>query len=161
MTELTVTALRLGFVVLLWVFVLGVVAVVRRDVAGAATRRPAPRARAAAPARPAAPTAAPPPPPIEDARRLLVIDGPSAGRSLPLGPAPVLLGRGEECTVALDDEYASTRHARLSRTDRGWVLEDLQSTNGTFVGEEQVTSAVLLGAGDRFRVGKTTLELRS
>ena len=60
----------------------------------------------------------------------------------------------------LDDDYASTAHARLSPGEGAWVLEDLGSTNGTWLGREKVTDAVPVPLGTPVRVGRTVLELR-
>ena len=70
---------------------------------------------------------------------LVVTEGALQGTTLSLTDAPVTMGRGHDCTLVLDDDYASTHHARLSRTAEGWVLEDLGSTNGTYLGRSKVT----------------------
>ena len=74
--------------------------------------------------------------------------------------APVLIGRAHDSTVVLTDDYASTRHARITQTDGRWFLEDLGSTNGTYLGQHKVDSPVPLEAGVPVRIGKTVLELR-
>jgi pSer/pThr/pTyr-binding forkhead associated (FHA) protein len=162
MSELTVTLLRLGYLALLWVLVLSTVAVLRRDLYGTkiSDRRKASRAagaggqtRGAAPATsaargPAAPT------------RLVVTEGPLRGTILPLGASSVLIGRAPSCTLVLDDDFSSSRHARLFPQDGGWFVEDLGSTNGTFVGEAKVTAPVPVPTGTPVRVGRTVLELQ-
>ena len=82
------------------------------------------------------------------------------GTTLNLGQAPVLIGRAPECTLVLDDDYASNRHAQLSLRDGALVLEDLGSTNGTYVGRRKLDSPIAVEAGMSFRIGRTTLELR-
>ena len=61
----------------------------------------------------------------------------------------------------ITDDYVSTHHARLVPRDGRWLLEDLGSTNGTFLGKTKVTDPVPLDAGTRVRIGKTVLELRA
>jgi pSer/pThr/pTyr-binding forkhead associated (FHA) protein len=70
------------------------------------------------------------------------------------------IGRAEACQVRLEDTYISSFHARIFRRDDGWYVEDLGSTNGTYLNQRRVTSPAELRAGDRLKVGKMTLELR-
>ena len=128
MSELTLTLLRLGFLALLWLLVLSILGVLRRDLFGTRivrrTPRPAGTAPAATPA-PAAtrrPRAAEPRPAL---RTLVVTEGSLRGTTLTLGQAPVLIGRAPESTIVLDDDYASARHARIYPQDGDWFVEDL------------------------------------
>ena len=158
MSELTLTALRLGLLVALWAFVLAVVGVLRADLFGT---RVSPR-----------PTEPPAPRPSRRERReqreeqpragrtLVVVEGSLRGTTLALDRSPVLIGRGDDCTLVLDDEYASTRHVRISPAGDGWVVEDLQSTNGTYLGRERLTVPVPFEPGVPLRIGRTVLELR-
>ena len=75
-------------------------------------------------------------------------------------PTAGAIGRSDACQLRLDDTYASAFHARLFRRDEGWFLEDLGSTNGTFLNQRRVTEAVPVAVGDRVRIGTTLLELR-
>jgi len=70
------------------------------------------------------------------------------------------IGRADACQIKIDDTYVSAFHARIFSRDGGWYVEDLGSTNGTYLNQKRVTSPVELQAGDRLRVGKTTMELR-
>jgi pSer/pThr/pTyr-binding forkhead associated (FHA) protein len=97
---------------------------------------------------------------VATARQLVVTEGSLKGTSLGLGQAPVLIGRAPECTLVLEDDYASTRHAQLFLRDGVWMLEDLGSTNGTYVGRRRLDAPIAVEAGTRFRIGRTTLELR-
>jgi hypothetical protein len=95
--------------------------------------------------------------------RLVVTEGPLTGTSLPLRSGGVLIGRNPECALVLDDDYASGRHCRImpDPTGReGWVVEDLGSTNGTFIGRERLTGSRPVEVGTTLRIGKTVLELR-
>ena len=86
--------------------------------------------------------------------------GPLAGTTLPLGTAPITIGRADSSTLVVADDYVSTNHARLVPRDDAWVLEDLGSTNGTFLDRTKVTAPTPVPVGVPIRIGKTTLELR-
>jgi pSer/pThr/pTyr-binding forkhead associated (FHA) protein len=77
-----------------------------------------------------------------------------------LGQAPILIGRAPECTLVLEDDFASGRHARLSLQQGTWMVEDLGSTNGTFLGRNRVQDPVPIAPGAPVRIGRTVLELR-
>ncbi len=166
MSELLLTLLRLGFLVLLWVLVLSVIGVLRTDIYG--TRLVARGAGQRAPTRPPKPgqrahaqgQQRPAPPPPQLPTRIDIVAGPAAGRSLNLDRSAVTIGRSSDCTFVLDDDFASSRHARITRAPEGWVLEDLGSTNGTRVNGAPVESPVLLPPGSSVQIGKTMLELR-
>ena len=86
--------------------------------------------------------------------------GPPSGPALPLGPSAVLVGRAPSCTLVLDDDYASGRHARFFPQDGSWFVEDLGSTNGTLVAEQPIDGPVNLTAGTQVRIGQTVIELQ-
>lgn len=157
MSELTLTLLRLGFLALLWLLVLSVVAVLRLDLSvGTRVTR---RATAGAP--PAAPRARREPDSASQLpRQLVVTEGSLKGTTIQLGQAPILIGRAPECTLVLEDDYASGRHARLSLQQGTWMVEDLGSTNGTFLGRNRVQDPVPVAPGVPVRIGRTVLELR-
>jgi pSer/pThr/pTyr-binding forkhead associated (FHA) protein len=74
--------------------------------------------------------------------------------------ASMTIGRGAECELLIDDTYASSQHARLFGKNNSWYVEDLGSTNGTFVNDQKLASPAMVQQGDRIRVGTTMLELR-
>jgi hypothetical protein len=165
MSELTLTLLRLGYLALLWLLVLSVVAVLRRDLFGTRVTR---RATPATPA-PAGLSAVRQPQPRESGpapgsgglpRTLVVTQGSLKGTTIGLGQAPILIGRAPECTLVLEDDYASGRHARLSLQQGTWMVEDLGSTNGTFLGRTRVQAPTPVSPGSPVRIGRTVLELR-
>ncbi len=167
MSELTVTLLRLGYLVLLWAFVLSTIAVLRRDLYGTrivSRRRPATVPAGRAPT----PNASSPPPVADAARggrgrgpsRLVVTEGPLRGTTLPLGTSAVMVGRAPSCTLVLDDDYSSSRHARIFLEGDQWYVEDLGSTNGTFLEERPVTQAMPVRPGAPIRVGQSVIELQ-
>ena len=92
--------------------------------------------------------------------KLQVVSGPNSGQSVPLGEGPVLLGRGTDAAIRLDDDYVSTRHARFATNGEQWFVEDLGSTNGTYLGSQRITSPTPVGLGLQVRLGKTIVELR-
>ena len=80
--------------------------------------------------------------------------------SVPLDAQPILLGRGADATIRLDDDYVSTRHARFVPHGEDWFIEDLGSTNGTYIGSQRITSPMAVAIGVQVRVGKTIAELK-
>ena len=129
---------------------------VRSDLYG--TSRP-PRATPAAASRATAP-AAERGPARSAARRVVVTEGPLEGTTLSLGTAPVTFGRADDSTLVLTDDYASNHHARLVPDDGAWLVEDLGSTNGTYLGTTRVERPTPVPLGQPIRIGKTALELR-
>ncbi|MCK9794213.1 FHA domain-containing protein [Isoptericola sp. 4D.3] len=166
MSELTITLLRLGYLVLLWVFVLSAIAVLRRDLAPRGTPRASRADRRRADASPAAaPAGAAAAAPAAPSRRsgptrLVVTTGPLTGTTLPLSTASILIGRSPGCTLVLDDDYSSSRHARIFPQGDQWFVEDLGSTNGTFIGDTQVSGPVPLAPGVGVRIGQSVVELQ-
>lgn len=128
MSELTVTLLRLGYLALLWVFVFAAIGVLRKDIYGTRITARATRSRRPAPVGAAgvqqAPSASVP-------KHLVVTQGQLTGTTLPLGSSAILIGRAPSCTLVLDDDYSSTRHARIFPQGESWIIEDLDSTNGS------------------------------
>lgn len=152
--------LRAIMLVLLWGFVVAAIVAVRHDVFGTRPAR-APAAPKAKPARaPAARGQKAGAPPRSAARRLVVTDGALAGSTVDLGADPVTIGRADDSTVVLTDDYVSTRHARLVPGDGKWLLEDLGSTNGTYLDRQRVTEPTPVPLGVPIRIGKTVMELR-
>jgi pSer/pThr/pTyr-binding forkhead associated (FHA) protein len=152
--------LRAVMLVLLWGFVIAAIVAVRHDVFGTRPARapaaPQPRAaRAAAPAK-----TRPSKPDRSAARKLVVVDGDLAGTTIALTADPITIGRADDSTVMLTDDYVSTRHARLVPADSAWLLEDLGSTNGTYLDRQRVTGPTPVPLGVPIRVGKTVMELR-
>ena len=152
---IVVQILRFGFLALLWIFIFATLRVVRADLAGAGA------ARSTMPTRPAA---SPRPRPKRRGKaltHLVVTEGGLAGTRIALDQAPILIGRGSDAGIRLDDDYVSTRHARRAASGDQWFVEDLGSTNGTYLDRTKVTSPTLIQPGVPIRIGKTVLELRS
>jgi hypothetical protein len=141
---------RAGFLALLWLFVLAALRVVRSDLYAAAGLRVAvPGFRRSAMKRGKTP------------RQLVVTHGALAGTRIALDGRPILIGRADDSTLVLDDDFASTRHARISLRGNDWYVEDLGSTNGTFLDRAKVTAPLRVPLGAPIRIGKTVIELRS
>jgi hypothetical protein len=157
--------LRAVVLVLMWGLILAVIVAVRSDFT--AGRSKAAR-RAASPARAPGSAAARPAPAAKPAknrsrshaRTVAVTAGPLAGTTIPLGDQPITIGRADSSTLVVSDDYVSTNHARLVPRGDAWVLEDLGSTNGTFLDRAKVTAPTPVPVGVPIRIGKTILELR-
>jgi hypothetical protein len=170
MSELTLTVIRLGLLALLWIFVFSIVGVLRGDLYGTKVltrNKPKPTPRPARepvvkPSSATGPVAAKPS--RATSKRiptmLTVTEGSLTGTTLSLKETGVLLGRNPECTLILDDDFASGRHARIFRRDESWLVEDLGSTNGTFLGSTRLTQPMPVEVGSTLRIGKTVFELR-
>jgi pSer/pThr/pTyr-binding forkhead associated (FHA) protein len=157
-SALALQLMRFGFLALLWLFVFASMRVIRTDLRTSGQ----PRVSTPPPARRRGSRAAAPPPPSgpREASHLLVTGGDLMGTRISLTGAPVLIGRASDSTLVLTDDYASTRHARISLQDGRWVAEDLGSTNGTYLGQRKLDGPVPMDMGVPLRIGKTVLELR-
>ena len=143
---------RAGFLALLWLFVLAALRVVRSDLYAAAGLRvsvPGFRRSSGKKSGGKAP------------RQLVVTHGALAGTRIALDGRPIMVGRADDSTLVLDDDYASTRHARISLRGTDWYVEDLGSTNGTYLDRAKVTAPLRVPLGVPIRIGKTVIELRS
>lgn len=176
MAELPLLLLRIGFLLLLWFFVFAVVYSLRADLFGVKVRKlpadqaaavPAsaaasPQANAQAAPKPAsAKPAATGPATAVNAKRLVITSGPKAGLELPLVGDSLSIGRSSESALVIRDDYTSSHHARLVLRGDSWTIQDLDSTNGTYVAGKRVTGAVSLTLGTPIKVGATTFELRA
>lgn len=74
--------------------------------------------------------------------------------------ASMVIGRAPDAELRLDDTFVSSQHARIFGRNGSWYVEDLGSTNGTFVNEQKLLAPAMVQPGDSIRVGQTTLELR-
>lgn len=154
MQGLVLQLTRAGFLLLLWLFIFSVLRTLRNDIyapGGAVmVRRGLPLPGVRSPKRQAR----------SGARQLVVTEGALVGTRITLGAQPVLIGRADDSTLVLTDDYASTRHARLSQRGSDWYVEDLGSTNGTYLDRSKVTTAVRVPLGTPVHIGKTVIELR-
>jgi len=156
-SEIALTVIKVLFLALLWLFIFSAVSVIRTDLFGTTVPtpdQPGPRE-----------LESPPPPPRRvrrqrgEPRILTIVQGPQSGLSAELAAGVVLIGRGADCQVILDDDYVSTRHARVVTDENGTYVEDLGSTNGTYVNGSRITAPTTISMSDTLRIGKTMLKL--
>ena len=169
MSELTLTVMRLGFLAVLWLFVIVAVQVIRSDLFGTRVTQRGARRESARPQQ-AQRQQAPPPQRQQPAggrqrrnapTKLVVTEGTLTGTTVALQSQTITLGRAHDSTIVLDDDYASSRHARIYPDRSGqWIVEDLGSTNGTYLDRSRLTTPTPIPLGAPIRIGKTVIELR-
>lgn len=186
-SELTLLVLRIGFLLLLWLFIFGIVYALRSDLFGQRVRKMQQDAAAAPGVAAAFPTAtpspspvasaasavteqltrpsAPPPAPPEkatahNATRLVITSGPKAGVEFPLSAESITIGRSSDSSLVIRDDYTSTHHARLMQWNEEWMIQDLDSTNGTFLAGVRVTVPTPVPLNATVKIGATSFELR-
>lgn len=173
MSELTLLLLQLSFLLALWFFVFVVIYSLRSDLFGQRARRlpseaDQPAARNAAPppspTRPPAgagvPTRANPHASANTPRRLVITSGPREGMEFDLPDEQLTIGRSSESGLVIRDDYTSTHHARLMLWNDQWVIQDLDSTNGTTVDGTKVVLPTPVPANTTVTIGLTSFELR-
>lgn len=188
-SELTLLVLRLGFLLVLWLFVFGIVYALRSDLFGRRVRKLP--TDAAAPAVPVMPAAIPTPIPAaaafteptfvpapslagltgptaehgakataQNATRLVITSGPKVGTEFPLTSESITIGRSSDSSLVIRDDYTSTHHARLMLWNGEWMIQDLDSTNGTFLDGVRVAVPTPVPLNASVKIGATTFELR-
>jgi pSer/pThr/pTyr-binding forkhead associated (FHA) protein len=160
MNALTLTLIRVAFLAVLWLFVIAAIGVVRTDLLGTVATKmrrgrnqPAPMPQQPRPPRPTRPGRGTP-------RFLVVTEGGLSGVSIDLNDQQITMGRANDATLVLNDDYASTYHARIFPQDGQWLVEDLGSTNGTYLDRQKLARPTPVPVGVPIRIGKTVLELR-
>jgi len=180
LSDLALFLVRTGFLVVMWIFVFTIISVIRADLFGQrvvskVAEANAPRVVSAPIAR-VAPTiggsasqtatgAVPQTTQVLEDKteptHLVVTEGPRAGFSLKLAGTEVLIGRAKNSDLVVDDEFASTQHAKLIKLEDEWLLQDLNSTNGTFINGTKLGTAEILRVNTPVKIGKTVFELRA
>ena len=181
MSQLTLLLLRFGLLLVLWLFIFAVVYALRSDLFGQRVRKLPPQQPGAAAQAPfiasavpqsavpqsAVPQSRAPAPRTEPiassgvaATRLVIVSGPKEGLELTLPEEPLTIGRSSESGLVIRDDYTSTHHARLMLWDGNWVVQDLDSTNGTFLDGARVTLPTPVPLNTPIRIGTTSFELR-
>lgn len=172
MSELTYMLLKFGFLALMWVFIFGVVYALRSDLFGQRIRKVVARAREeqvssrAQATRPQAPPAAAPvasvraATPGEAPRRLVITQGPKTGLEIELPDEELTIGRSGDSGLVIRDDFTSSHHARLLHWPTGWVIQDLDSTNGTFLDGVRVHAPTPVPLRTPITIGTSTFELR-
>ena len=171
MSELALFLLRIGLVAVLWIFVFSIISVIRSDLFG---QKVAGKAAAPAATQVVSQASIPNPPtgPIrvlqessepssKAATKLVITEGENSGKEIPLAGRELHIGRAVSSDLVITDEYASTQHAKLVLINDEWLVQDLNSTNGTFLGGVRVGIPAVVKLGVPVKVGKTVFELRA
>lgn len=154
MPELVLDLLKYVFLAVLYIFVARAVKAVYLELRPAGGRPP-PRGQ-----RQPAPAGRPPSRRSKKApRKLTVIEGQLKGKSMELSDE-LTIGRADKCHLVVDDTYVSQVHARIYVKGDVVMVEDLGSTNGTYLNRRRITSPTEIQRGDRVKVGKSVLEMR-
>ena len=190
-SELTLLVLRLGFLLLLWLFIFGIVYALRSDLFGQRARKMQADVAAPAGAPAAFPSGAPVPsatqPPAasasapteqftarpspvstavddkatsQNATRLVITSGPKSGTEFPLTGDSITIGRSGDSSLVIRDDYTSTHHARLMLWHDKWMIQDLDSTNGTFLDGNRLAVPTPVPLNTTVKIGATSFELR-
>jgi len=150
MDAVIMLALRIGLLALLWVFVLVALNAMRRDTNKSAGAMPQPPKMGASPRSHAA------------VKQLSIVEGPLQGSHMNLGTLEeCTLGRAADCDFVTGDDYSSGHHARLFRRGSEWVVEDLESRNGTLVNGVRIDQPEVVGANSEIKLGRTTVRLNA
>lgn len=166
MSNLTLILIKIAYLAVLWLFVLTAVGVIRTDLFGPSKKKPRRKPRPAPRSSPrrGAPLSSHSPRPSRGRRNeptaLVVTQGSLKGTSIALSTQPILIGRAPDSTLVISDDYASGRHARVYSENGRWFVEDLNSTNGTYLGQQKLNRPQPITVGQPIRIGKTVLELR-
>jgi pSer/pThr/pTyr-binding forkhead associated (FHA) protein len=178
MSDLALFLVRTGFLAVLWIFVFSIISVIRADLFGQKVVSRVAEASApvvvSAPVIPAAPLNITPPdtdnaiPVIAEATdeasmptRLVITAGTRKGQELRLDRREITIGRAENADLVIRDEFASTHHAKLVLMNGEWLLQDLNSTNGTYINGKRVGTPQTVKSGTPIQIGNTIFELRA
>ncbi|MDR1355674.1 MAG: FHA domain-containing protein [Propionibacteriaceae bacterium] len=149
MSTLVFAIVKVAFLGLLWLFIAVIAGVIRSDISNTRPTdvavQPNPKRRGGVP---------------RDVGRLVVIAGKGSGDAVPL-LGEIIIGRAADATLDLADDFASNRHARLFSDAQGWVIEDIGSTNGTYVNGVRITELTRVDSRDIIRVGRSQLKLEA
>jgi len=162
MSELALFLVRTGFLALLWIFIFSIISVIRADLFGqkvvskvASANLPNTFVASAAGA-PASPKST-----EQKATKLVVTAGEKIGTEIALAGRQLTIGRAGDSDLVVDDEYTSTHHAKLVFVNGDWLVQDLDSTNGTLLDGKKVTTTQVVPMNTQVRVGQTAFELRA
>lgn len=160
MSELALFLVRIGFVAVLWIFILSLLSVIRADLYGRKVISKIASKRAPQLISSSGESLG-----ITDdtmPTHIAMVTGRDAGTQIAIdGNREFLIGRAGNSDVVIADDFASSMHAKLVLVGEDWVLQDLNSTNGTFLDGKRVTTPQTVKPGMTIRIGTTTFELRS
>lgn len=161
MSELALFLIRIAFVAVLWIFILSLLTVIRADIYGRRViskiaKQNAPRLLSGSKSAELA---------LDDGEsndptHVAMLTGKNAGSKIELDKRELVIGRAPNCDLPLSDEFASNMHAKLVKVGNDWVLQDLNSTNGTYLDGKRVTTPMVVKPNNTIRIGATNFELR-
>jgi pSer/pThr/pTyr-binding forkhead associated (FHA) protein len=161
-SELALFLVRTGFLVLLWIFIFSIISVIRADLFGQKVVSRVAQANVPALFSGPGATGASPTQQFEQkAGKLVVTGGDKVGTEIALSGRQLTIGRAGDSDLIVDDEYASTHHAKLVFINGEWLIQDLDSTNGTFLEGQKVSTPQTVAMNAPVRIGQTTFELRA
>jgi hypothetical protein len=160
-SELALFLVRTGFLALLWIFIFSIISVIRADLFGQkvvskVASANLPNTFVAAAGAPSASAK----PAEQKATKLVVTAGEKVGTEIALAGRQLTIGRAGDSDLVVDDEYTSTHHAKLVFINGEWLVQDLDSTNGTLLDGKKVTTTSVVPMNTQVRVGQTSFELR-
>lgn len=154
MPVLVLDVLKYAFLAILYLFVARAVKAIYVELRPQSSGAPAPRAAGSAPAARSGKRSKKP------TGTMAVIEGEKLKGKTFTVTGELLIGRSSDCHVTLDEAYVSSKHARIFERDDKTMLEDLGSTNGTYLNRRRITAATELQRGDRIKIGRTVMEMR-
>jgi predicted component of type VI protein secretion system len=160
-SELALFLVRTGFLALLWIFIFSIISVIRADLFGQKVVSKVASANlpnAFVPASGSNPTSAKPS--EQKATKIVVTAGEKIGTEIALSGRQLTIGRAGDSDLIVDDEYTSTHHAKLVFINGEWLVQDLDSTNGTLLDGKKITTTTVVPLNTQVRVGQTSFELR-
>ena len=162
MSELALFLVRTGFLALLWIFIFSIISVIRADLFGQKVVSKVASANlpnAFVPAFGSNPASAKPS--EQKATKIVVTAGEKIGTEIALSGRQLTIGRAGDSDLIVDDEYTSTHHAKLVFINGEWLVQDLDSTNGTLLDGKKITTTTVVPLNTQVRVGQTSFELRA
>ena len=162
MSELALFLVRTGFLALLWIFIFSIISVIRADLFGQKVVSKVASANlpnAFVPASGSNPAGAKPS--EQKATKIVVTAGEKIGTEIALSGRQLTIGRAGDSDLIVDDEYTSTHHAKLVFINGEWLVQDLDSTNGTLLDGKKVATTTVVPLNTQVRVGQTSFELRA
>lgn len=162
MTEQLLAVLKIGLLILLYLFFLRVVRAVWAEVRDPALADTGGGSRTGGsmPAPNAPPKPAPKPKRRSSLSELVVVAPPALAGAAHRLARESTIGRAPGCTIVIDDQFISSVHTRVFQRDGAWFVEDLGSTNGTYLNRQKVTEPTAIHKRDRVRIGNVELEAR-
>jgi hypothetical protein len=160
-SELALFLVRIAFVSVLWIFILSLLSVIRADIYGRRViskiaKQNAPRLLAGSRSAELALDEGE----ATEPTHVAMLTGKNAGSKVALDKRELVIGRAPNCDLPLSDEFASNMHAKLVKVGDDWVLQDLNSTNGTYLDGKRVTTPLVVKPNTTIRIGATNFELR-